>query len=847
MAQKEALLMEKLKEIFVGANIEGDSGFINLMRIKSRYFDIIFPLFMSQIDEVCKDSPEFREELFDKIYSFMKRYFSESGSIYFRYVPLRSAIYEKIYSSNSDVSLFWKTNMLYYVKSDRLWAPMAVEIKDLNKNPVSIHFDTSGISHKTANEKRSLVYSLEKIENNKINIRCQYSERGKKTDFDSLVKNCQDHRIDIDKETLRDAVRIFEQQNEVDYFINKDARGFLKQQFDIWVKHYLLDDTTLFTITRLNQFKLMRQIVYSLIDFVAQFEEELVRIWNKPKFVLNSQYVISINRLLEFPDGYQLVKEIVNHKGFAEQIKEWIQLDLLTNTFSFNNEQISEEIMLKDPKINRFYFFPIDTIYFGEQIKKRIEESSDDLDDELDGWLIRSENYQALNTFLPKFTGKIQTIYIDPPFNLGENADFLYNVNYKDATWITMLENRISLAHKMLNEKGNMFVRCDYNGNMYVRLLMNLIFGEDRFKNEIPINRINKQDPKAMKFNVATDSLFFYAKSDNSFFKPLQIKLESAKAERWHSMDSQGQGSPSLIFGYKFKPPEGRHWTFSEQKIKELETAKRIKIRCKLCGYEHLEGIWQECPKCTNKDEIRAYYLLDATEQKQIDSNWTDIPGYTHGHDFSTENSEILLKRVIECSSKPGDLILDFFLGSGTTTAAAHKLGRKWLGIEMGEHFYSVVLPRMKKVLAFEDKGISKLEDVARNYNRTRAGGWFKYYELEQYEQTLRKAVYLPGEPYMNNPPDDAKQRFEALCHQYVFLKDPKLLEAIDVHQDFKRFDFKPDKLYQNIDLPETLSMIYGKKIKKIKGSKVSFENNVEIDLSNLSFHDIQPLIWWND
>ena len=843
--QKEALFIEKLKQIFVGAKIEGDSGFINLMIIKSRYFDTVFPLLMSRIDEVCKEFPEFREELFDKIYSFMKRYFSESGSIYFRYLPLRATVYEKIYSSSSDVSLFWKTHMLYYVKSDRLWASMSLKSEDSKKNPVSIYFDSSGILHKNANEKRRLTYELDKIENNTIIIRCQYSERNKKTDIQSMAKECGKLGIDIPFEKLNEAISVFEKQTEVDYFINKDARKFLKQQFDMWLKNYLLEDTAFFDATRINQLKSLKEVSYTLIDFVAQFEEELVKIWNKPKFVLNSQYVITINKILELENGNAIMNYLVNHKGFEQQLKEWIQIGFLSEDFTISSDDMIKIISINNPNNNRFYFFPIDTSHFDVELKTLIEKSIVGLDEHLDGWLIHSENYQALNTLLPKFKGKIQTIYIDPPFNLGENADFLYNVNYKDSTWITMLENRINLAHKMLNEKGNMFVRCDYNGNMYIRLLMNMIFGEDKFKNEIPINRINKQDPKAMKFNGATDSLFFYAKSEKSIFKPLQIKLESEKSARWHSMDSQGQGTASKIFGFPFEPPKGRHWTFSEQKIKELEAQKRIKIRCKSCGYEHLEGQWQGCPQCENKTEVRAYYLLDATDLKQIDSNWTDIPGYTHGHDFSTENSEILLKRVIECSSNPKDIIMDFFLGSGTTTAVAHKLGRKWIGIEIGEHFHSVVLPRMKKVLAYDDKGISKLEDVREHYNKSKAGGMFKYYDLEQYEQALKKAIYVPSEPFVDELPEDQSKRFDVLCHQYVFLKDPKLLDSISVQDGLKEYQFQPERLYPNVDLAETISLVCGKMIKQFKEEKVIFEDGEKVNLKNLDFYLIKNLIFW--
>jgi len=130
---------------------------------------------------------------------------------------------------------------------------------------------------------------------------------------------------------------------------------------------------------------------------------------------------------------------------------------------------------------------PIDTKYFSQSFKEQLlEELTKDasLDDLLDGVLIKSENWQALNLLLNKFKEKVQTIYIDPPFNKEQEADYLYKVNYKDSSWASMLENRLSLAHDLLSERGSVFVRCDYNGNWIVRPLMNEIFGEENFRNE---------------------------------------------------------------------------------------------------------------------------------------------------------------------------------------------------------------------------------------------------------------------------------------------------------------------------------------------------------------------------
>lgn len=156
---KEQKFYNALKDLFVGAKTEGDSGYINLMRIKSIYYEKkVFQKLKEDIESALKPFPEFREELFDKLYTFFSRYFSESGSIYFTQTRYHQSVYEKIYTDDKDVLLFWKTHMLYYVKTDRLFKSMNVEVDGFK-----FFFDVSTLEHKKANEKRDLIYELKEI------------------------------------------------------------------------------------------------------------------------------------------------------------------------------------------------------------------------------------------------------------------------------------------------------------------------------------------------------------------------------------------------------------------------------------------------------------------------------------------------------------------------------------------------------------------------------------------------------------------------------------------------------------------------------------------------------------
>ena len=977
---KEEKFYKVLQDVFIGAKIEGTGGFINLMRIKSNYYCKIEDILKKDINTALERYPAFRDELFDKLYSFFNRYFTESGSIYFNSTPFHNNIYEKVYTDEKDVILFWKTQMLYYVKTDRIFRSLPVEFDGFK-----FYFDASKIETKKANEKRSLIYELKEVKEDKtIVFNVYYYEKGRVTKTEDILKELKKKEIKLDEETLERAFRIFEKQSEVDFFINKNAKAFLQEQFKLWSYQYFWEGAKEWTADRVNELQILKDIAFKIIDFISQFEDELVKIWNKPKFVKNSNYVITLDRLND-----NIIEKIIYHRNLDEQIEEWKQIGIVDEEFeiehifeNFNNrnneyvldlfskEELQKEGLIStgyhlpynpdlverakdlrknmtpaekklwyeylrnfkhrvlrqrpinhfivdfycpalklvieidgehhfteegksydeerrkileryglreirfrnDEVINefdrvckeieqippvstldkgeyppvspegrikeegippvsplskggikggikkQFLHLPIDTKYFKD-LEPEILSQFDDLDQSLDGWLIKSENYQALNTILQKFKEKVQTIYIDPPFNLGKNADYFYNVNYKDASWLTLLENRYQLAKDILARSGSIFTRCDDNGNMFVRLLMNYIFGEDNFRNEIIIRKTSSLSKREINnLERETETLYHFCKVNKlMLFNQL---MEDRKKVEWVEMQekpNRGQtGKPIIIEGQVFRPREGWCWARGNEVANDMYKKGRLKI-----------------------ENGKLLILLD---KKIIGSNWTDITGYTSYWHFNTENSEKMLKRVIELTSNKSDLVLDYFVGIGSSIAVAHKLSRKWIGIDMGDQFYryetdkgpSGILVRMKEVLAaqgnHEPCGISK-------DTNWQGGGFFKYYELEQYEETLANTVYENHDMLVIGD----KSPYE----QYVFMKDEKMLRALEIDYENKKVKVDLSKLYQNIDIAETLSNLTGKWIKKIRENEVEFADGSIVNTKDLDYKLIKPLIWW--
>jgi hypothetical protein len=421
-----------LQDIFVGAKVEGDSGFVNLMRIKARYYEQgVFPHLKADIDSALIPFPDFREELFDKLYTFFSRYFSESGSIYFRHTPNHQNIYEKVYTDDRDVMLFWKTHMLYYVKTDRIFNSLRVEVDDL-----VFFFDAGQMKLKRANEKREVIYSfVQKAQDGLLHFSVEYSERGKTTKVDDILRELKQAGVKLEEDTLTRAFRVFEKQSEVDFFINKNARAFLEEQFDLWMYQYLFAGQNVWRAERLAQLQTLKEIACKIIAFIAQFEDELVRIWNKPKFVRNSHYVITLDKISD----ETLLDKLLNHPGMAAQIQEWVELGMVESGFDPNF--LKEKDLTGEIRHRHYQFLPFDTRYFPD-LELRILALFDDLDQALDGWLIHSENYQALSTINKKFQKQVNCIHIDPPYNT-ETSGFYYVNTFSHSSWLTMMENRI--------------------------------------------------------------------------------------------------------------------------------------------------------------------------------------------------------------------------------------------------------------------------------------------------------------------------------------------------------------------------------------------------------------------
>ena len=304
--------------------------------------------------------------------------------------------------------------------------------------------------------------------------------------------------------------------------------------------------------------------------------------------------------------------------------------------------------------------------------------------------LIWGDKKYVLPSLLPEFAGKVNLIYIDPPFFTGtdqlitvpisESNEFFIkepsiikeaayrNVWRKGSdSFCNWMYETLYFLRELLKENGAIFIRFDQYWSHYVKIIADELFAKQNFQNEIVLKRIYKNLTSQGKrsLQIATDSLFLYFKTEKARFYEVEKELEETRPGYWRRMDdSSGVRHPPerVILGKTYYPPQGKHFKFSQEKIDEMYSQGRIRI---------------------NKNS-RPEYWVKPSNTKPLTSNWTDISSYSFITGYPTENSENLLKRVINLCSTSNDLVLDCFCGSGTTPAVAEKLNRRWIACDLG-------------------------------------------------------------------------------------------------------------------------------------------------------------------
>ncbi|WP_312158748.1 site-specific DNA-methyltransferase [Oscillibacter sp.] len=305
-----------------------------------------------------------------------------------------------------------------------------------------------------------------------------------------------------------------------------------------------------------------------------------------------------------------------------------------------------------------------------------------------DNLLIKGNNLLAIASLLKRYEGKIDLIYLDPPYNTNGDS-FRYNDSFNHSTWLVFMKNRLEIAKRLLSPTGSIYVQLDQNESHYFKVLLDEVFGVDNFQNEIIWRYSGWNKKNTSFFNRRHDNILYYSRTSKPYFEPYKMEWESAeayaKARKQKILVDEETGRDYVL-------SDGGKGTRVKRFLDEAMTEGK-----------HIDDVWM-LDKLNNSDK--------------------------EGLGFSTQKPERLIERIVESSCPPSGIVLDFHVGSGTTAAVAHKMGRRYIGVEQMDYIETITVERLKHVIAGDPLGISS--DV--NWH---GGGSFVYVELAKYNQNF--------------------------------------------------------------------------------------------------------------
>ena len=390
-----------------------------------------------------------------------------------------------------------------------------------------------------------------------------------------------------------------------------------------------------------------------------------------------------------------------------------------------------------------------------------------------DNMLIHGDNLLALKALEADYAGKVKCIFIDPPYNTG-SAFQHYDDGLEHSIWLTMMRDRLDILHRLLKEDGSLWLILDDNEAHYCKVLCDEIFGRQNFVANVIWQKKHTRANDAKWFSDNHDHIIVCAK-DKNMWRPNLLPRSKKQDRGFSNPDNDPRGpwasgpchvktpnekdiypviTPS---GRKVMPPSGTSWRFSEKKFKILIEEERIYFGESGNNIPRYKRFLNEV-----QQGIVPITLWLHEEVGHNQDAKSEVKRFNPDNVFSTPKPERLMGRVLTLATDPGDLVLDSFAGSGTTGAVAHKMNRRWIMVELGEHCDTHILPRLGKVIDGQDaNGITKSADW-------KGGGGFRYYKIAP--SLLKKDKW--GR-YVVNKAFNPEMLSQALCKQAGFTYDP--------------------------------------------------------------------------
>lgn len=556
---------------------------------------------------------------------------------------------------------------------------------------------------------------------------------------------------------LRKYLNQYTKRNTTDYFIHKDLGSFLKRELDFYIKNEImrLDDIESADAPHvqayLDKIKVLRKIAGQLITFLAQLEEFQKKLWLKKKFVTETQYCITLDRIPE-----DMYAEIAANDA---QRAEWVSLFAIDELEGYS-EPLTVDFLKANP------FFVLDTAFFASDFKDALMAGIQDFDESLDGLLIHSENFQALTTLKEKYREKVHYIYIDPPYNT-DSTPILYKNSYRHSSWISLMQDRVDTALNMLRRDGVKTLAIDDAEMVNLSRLLEDMCPEHRLSKVTVVH--NPKGSITKDFNRVHEYALFLTRHNvkGCIARTLEKNEKPRKMRRW------GENSLRTERRLSFYPiyikdgqitrvgavpedefhPSGKN---VQQDNGEIEIWPIDQNGIERRWNFGLDSIHKNLDRITILDTDQGLDLFLTHEETVPKTVWSggDFDAGNHGNTllinilgekvFDFPKSIKLVERCVSISAEHSEspTILDYFAGSGTTGHAVINLNRKdnkkrkYILAEMGSYFHAATRPRVQKVIYSQDWRDGK------PVSRDGISHAFKYIRLESYEDTLNNLSF---------------------------------------------------------------------------------------------------------
>lgn len=809
-------------------------------------------------------------DIYSHLTEFFSRYYDEGDFISQR--RYKDGVYAIPYEGE-EVKLHWANADQYYVKTSEYF-------KDYTfKTPFgqTVHFkikeaETEKDNNKS-NEKRFFQLHQETpfaLENGELIISFEYKagDKKKQADYNAAViaeftKASAQYLDFAGLLTVSDGKSLLERQlnrytarNTFDYFIHKDLGKFLNRELDFYIKNEVifLDDIDEQDERKTKEYllkaKIIRGIGKKIISFLAQIEDFQKMLWLKKKFVVETNYCLTLDRVPK-----KLYPQIIANK---EQVEEWVRL------FAIDQIEPGQPNLVEAPKagftdpltiefLEQNPYLVLDTAFFPAEFKEELVDSIDNLDENLDGLLIHSENFQALNLLQERYADSIDFIHIDPPYNT-DTSGFLYKNNYRHSSWMSMMFDRLNLSVTIMSDNASF--ACHIDENEYERLWN--VFEKSSLLN-VGTVVWDKRNPMTGGTGLATQHEYVIWRSKNTvtlrlnndnvqnmvdYVRELISKYGEVNEDVRKEYTNWINQNPNLTGGekaYRYIDDEGRIYQSVSLRAPEPRTDPKFfqplihPITKKPCAIppngfsrtpETLQDMIKKGEILFGKDETtqpRQKMFLSIDTKRQMTSVIqngmkgkadTDKLGVEFPYCHPVSFYEILVGATTDKIST----ILDYFAGSGTTAHAVINLNRdyngkrKYILVEMGEYFDTVTKPRVQKVIYSEDWRDGK------PVSRKGISHAFKYIRLESYEDTLNNIEIDEGTlKFLTNPA--VKEQY--MLHYLLPNETRDSVSLLNIDRLEHPFDYamnitrRQESRVTAIDLVETFNYLIGLKVEQ--------------------------------